>query len=47
MDADLRGTMIPEEVRFTPMSRVSTILNNCHCSVIGNPSIPGLMGLLA
>ncbi|GAI43225.1 unnamed protein product [marine sediment metagenome] len=46
MEADLRGTIIPAEVRLTPISRAGTISSNCHCSVIGKPGIPGLMGLL-
>ena len=37
MEADLRGTIIAEEVRLTPTSRTGTIFTNCHCSVIGNP----------
>ncbi|MFC1933292.1 hypothetical protein ACFLXU_06705 [Chloroflexota bacterium] len=50
METDLRGTIIPEEVRLTPISRAGTISSNCHCSVMGKPGIPGipgLMGLLA
>jgi hypothetical protein len=46
MEADLRGTINPEEVILTPILRAGTISSNCHCSVIGNPGIPGLMGPL-
>jgi len=46
MEADLRGTIIPEEVRLTPISPDGTISSNCHCSVIDKPGMPGLMGLL-
>ena len=46
IEVDLRGTIIPEEVRLTPISRAGTISSNCHCSAMGKPGIPGLMGLL-
>jgi hypothetical protein len=47
IEVDLRGIIIPAEVRLTPISRAGTISSNRHCSVMAKPGIPGLTGLLA
>lgn len=47
IEVDLRGLIIASGVRLIPISRAGTISSNCHCSVMGKPGIPGLMGLLA
>jgi hypothetical protein len=47
IETDLRGIIIPEEVKLTPISFAGTSPSNCRCSVIGKPGIPGLMGLPA
>ena len=47
IEVDLWGTMMPEDVRLTPMSPAWASSSKFHCSVMGKPGIPGLTGLLA